>query len=439
MLNERITALINDQINMEWYSAYFYLSIHSYYVDQELNGFGNWFYVQTQEERDHAMLFVKYLQNNSEKIHLFDVKAPSISFDDFRSPIVAAFEHDMELYGLNGASYYLSVSSKSEENESEQKSLFKIAEEAKGNWAICNKEDKLQTIKLIKDLQTSRPIGYLRISLKRSYIDKMSNDISFGSNGRIIVLDSNSDAVCGKIDENLRQYFVKLAQNSGTMSYSEAGKTYTVIYYHSNKTEWETIGLIPNDYLSKDLKSFRSMMLIIAVILLGICVLITNLLAKQFISPIEDTAKALEKFSQGDFSVRLSEDRSDEIGRMNIVFNSTIQNVQKLMQKVTQAEILEREMEYKTLQSQMNPHFLYNTLDVINWMAWKKGEKEICRLITAVSNLMRISISNKQSIITLEQELSYVKDYLYIQHEIWLWKFSSNHNCYHLPCCRTSL
>lgn len=336
--------------------------------------------------------------------------------------------HDMELYGLNGASYYLSVSSKSEENESEQKSLFKIAEEAKGNWAICNKEDKLQTIKLIKDLQTSRPIGYLRISLKRSYIDKMSNDISFGSNGRIIVLDSNSDAVCGKIDENLRQYFVKLAQNSGTMSYSEAGKTYTVIYYHSNKTEWETIGLIPNDYLSKDLKSFRSMMLIIAVILLGICVLITNLLAKQFISPIEDTAKALEKFSQGDFSVHLSEDRSDEIGRMNIVFNSTIQNVQKLMQKVTQAEILEREMEYKTLQSQMNPHFLYNTLDVINWMAWKKGEKEICRLITAVSNLMRISISNKQSIITLEQELSYVKDYLYIQHARYNERFEVIYN-----------
>jgi ferritin len=85
MLNERITALINDQINMEWYSAYFYLSIHSYYVDQELNGFGNWFYVQTQEERDHATLFIKYLQNNSEKIQLFDVKAPSMPFGDFRA------------------------------------------------------------------------------------------------------------------------------------------------------------------------------------------------------------------------------------------------------------------------------------------------------------------------------------------------------------------
>ena len=97
MLNERITALINGQINMEWYSAYFYLSIHSYYVDQELNGFGNWFYVQTQEERDHAMLFIKYLQNNSEKIRLFDVKAPTMPFGDFRSPVAAAFEHERKV------------------------------------------------------------------------------------------------------------------------------------------------------------------------------------------------------------------------------------------------------------------------------------------------------------------------------------------------------
>ena len=85
------------------------------------------------------------------------------------------------------------------------------------------------------------------------------------------------------------------------------------------------------------------------------------------------------------------------------------------MQKVTQAEILAKEMEFKTLQSQMNPHFLYNTLDAINWMAFKKGEMEICNLVSAISNLMRVSISNKQSIITLEQELEYVKDYLYIQ------------------------
>ena len=97
MLTKELTSLLNDQINMEWYSAYFYLGIHSYYMDKDLNGFGNWFYVQTQEERDHAMLFVKYLLNNNEKVVLQDVKAPDIAFHDFREPANAAFEHEKKV------------------------------------------------------------------------------------------------------------------------------------------------------------------------------------------------------------------------------------------------------------------------------------------------------------------------------------------------------
>ena len=97
MLNKELVALLNNQINMEWYSAYFYLDIHSYYMDKDLNGFGNWFYVQTQEERDHAMLFVKYLLNNSEKVDLQDIKAPDMTFSDFREPANAAFEHEKKV------------------------------------------------------------------------------------------------------------------------------------------------------------------------------------------------------------------------------------------------------------------------------------------------------------------------------------------------------
>lgn len=97
MLDKKIVEMINHQINMEWYSAYLYLEIHGYYIDKELNGFGTWFFVQTQEERDHAMLFIKYLQNNSEKPQLFDVKAPDMAFSDFRAPALSAFEHEQKV------------------------------------------------------------------------------------------------------------------------------------------------------------------------------------------------------------------------------------------------------------------------------------------------------------------------------------------------------
>ena len=97
MLNKELAALLNNQVNMEWYSAYFYLDIYGYYTDQNLNGFANWFNVQTQEERDHAMLFTKYLLNNSEKVLLQDIKAPGVVFTDFRTPAAAAFEHEKKV------------------------------------------------------------------------------------------------------------------------------------------------------------------------------------------------------------------------------------------------------------------------------------------------------------------------------------------------------
>jgi len=97
MLDKKLVKMINDQINMEWYSAYLYLDIHGYYIDQELNGFGNWFLVQTQEERDHAMLFIQYLQNNNERPVFADVKKPDISFDDFKTPLVASLEHEQKV------------------------------------------------------------------------------------------------------------------------------------------------------------------------------------------------------------------------------------------------------------------------------------------------------------------------------------------------------
>lgn len=75
MLNEKIVKLLNEQINKEFFSAYFYLDIANYYIEKNLNGFGNWFNVQAQEEQAHAMLFVKYLQNNGEAVVLDDIKA----------------------------------------------------------------------------------------------------------------------------------------------------------------------------------------------------------------------------------------------------------------------------------------------------------------------------------------------------------------------------
>lgn len=94
MLNEKVAKLLNEQINKEFYSAYLYLDMANYYTDQGLEGFATWFKVQAQEERDHAMLFLQYLQNNQEKVILGPISGPDLAYDNFGSPLNEALKHE---------------------------------------------------------------------------------------------------------------------------------------------------------------------------------------------------------------------------------------------------------------------------------------------------------------------------------------------------------
>lgn len=150
-----------------------------------------------------------------------------------------------------------------------------------------------------------------------------------------------------------------------------------------------------------------------------------DILAKGIAGPIERTSKAMQQFAEGDFSVRLPEGRRDEIGAMNSVFNQTIEKIEQLIKQVVEMETVNKDIEFQALQAQINPHFLYNVLDTINWMARKKGEDNICRMVTSISSLMRASISNKRSMVYIREEIKYVQDYLYIQETRYGDKFTS--------------
>ena len=97
MLNKDLVKMLTDQLNMEFYSAYLYLDISNYFADKNLSGFATWFNIQAQEERDHAMLFNKYLLNNSEPVKLMSIAAPDTAFSSFREPVEAAFEHERKV------------------------------------------------------------------------------------------------------------------------------------------------------------------------------------------------------------------------------------------------------------------------------------------------------------------------------------------------------
>ncbi|HRZ98196.1 MAG TPA: ferritin [Paludibacter sp.] len=95
MLDKKILFMLNSQINKEFYSSYLYLDISNYYYDNSLDGFGNWFAIQAQEEYAHAMLFLKYLKNNGDKVKLDAINAPDNKFTNFKQPLTDVLEHEI--------------------------------------------------------------------------------------------------------------------------------------------------------------------------------------------------------------------------------------------------------------------------------------------------------------------------------------------------------
>ncbi len=100
MLDKKVAELLNTQVNKEFYSAYLYLDFSNYYVEKGLDGFANWYKVQAQEERDHAMLFLQYLQNNGCSVTLDAIDKPDKVFEGYDGPLHAGYEHEQYVTAL---------------------------------------------------------------------------------------------------------------------------------------------------------------------------------------------------------------------------------------------------------------------------------------------------------------------------------------------------
>ena len=100
MLDEKVIELLNQQVNKEFYSAYLYLDFSNYCYDQGLDGFGNWYRVQAQEERDHAMLFIQYLQNNGVRAVLETIDRPAVQPDSVKGVLTEGLKHEQYVTSL---------------------------------------------------------------------------------------------------------------------------------------------------------------------------------------------------------------------------------------------------------------------------------------------------------------------------------------------------
>ena len=134
-------------------------------------------------------------------------------------------------------------------------------------------------------------------------------------------------------------------------------------------------------------------------------------------APVKKLIEAMREVQQGNFDYRIDNKRSDEMGRLMETFNYMVFKIDMLIKEVYQEKLAQKNAELEALQSQINPHFLYNTLDTINWMLLEKKEYEISGIVVSLGEMMKYAISRSSRTVALREEIRHVSNYLLIQKE----------------------
>ena len=230
--------------------------------------------------------------------------------------------------------------------------------------------------------------------------------------GRII---SHKDK--SKLDEFIGDVAAGLTKDSIYNSFTTVGIDGTSNYVASrsiNNGQWRMIAIIPTEQYERDIILLRYWILGIC----GACCIMSLLLSLRISDsisrPLRNLSEMMNKVGKGNFDVSIQPYTNDEVGVLSEHFNKMVRQVQKLIQEVYQEQYLKQKAELKSLRAQINPHFLYNTLESINWMARTRNVPEIGDMVKALGDLMRASISG-DDFVTLNDEITNITNYLKIQ------------------------
>jgi Predicted signal transduction protein with a C-terminal ATPase domain len=176
-------------------------------------------------------------------------------------------------------------------------------------------------------------------------------------------------------------------------------------------------------YALKDVQNI-SMVLILIGILVGMgCILASMSFAASTDKSAKKIIRAMGKADQGDYDVRITLKGSDEFARIAHHFNDMIVRIKESNQQEREALVRQKNAEIKSLEAQINPHFLYNTLDAINWVAVENEEFHISKMLINLAAILRYSIQKCNEIVTIQEELEYLKRYIYLQQQRFCYSF----------------
>lgn len=275
----------------------------------------------------------------------------------------------------------------------------------------------VSAVRAILDPDTQRVLGVVLIDLKLRVISETAQDVRLGKTGFLMVVDESGEPIYIPKQVGMPSFPIEWlgGQKSGSFAKKVNGRRLQFIFRGSAFTNWTTIGVFST---AESAPEVRQMRLYVGSFVFVVCMLGTTAsfaLSRSISRPISRLMTFMRRAETGDLTSRYWGDGMDEVGMLGRSFNSMLTKINDLIGLTERQERQKREAELRSLQAQIKPHFLYNTLDTIHWMARKQGAREVSEMVEALSRLFRIGLSKGNESIPLGEEMEHVRSYLQIQ------------------------
>lgn len=268
---------------------------------------------------------------------------------------------------------------------------------------------------------TSTDQGVLLIDIAYGSLQQLLDNVAMGNQGYLYLASSSGELIYHPkiqlIDAGLEQENTLAVKSYRDGDYQEKyrGKQRDVVVKSVGYTGWKLVGVTPKQGFSLNNLKTRLFMVFVIAFFLFLLAIINSYISSRITAPIEELEKSVNALEEGALDTEVYQGGSYEIQHLGRSIGDMAKRIQALMEDIVAEHESKRKSEFDTLQSQINPHFLYNTLDIIVWMIENEQKQEAVKVVTALARFFRISLSRGKSIIPVKDELEHVRSYLMIQ------------------------
>lgn len=341
------------------------------------------------------------------------------------------------IYDNFGNKYYIDKQSKKsfKLDRIEEANWYKTAMEKKGYYILrLNAGEKanfninqnyVSFIRVINDMKSQKPIGTLVINIDESYLVNCYKDIISENGTNILLMNENNEYIVNpkegsdfnQISELVTKELEKPSKEKEYNSVIEKvkGQDYIFSFLKIEDYNWTIVSKIPFKELSKESSTFYFMTFIVTIIN-GILMFIGAISISRLITnPIKKLLRSMKGIENGEFKKVNIEVGNDEIGKLRDGYNIMVFEIEKLINRIVDEQKVKRNAELSVLQAQVKPHFLYNTLDAMGYLALSGKCDEVYEALEALGGYYRTSLSKGREVITVCEEIDIVKNYFLLQ------------------------